>query len=156
MELLDIQGSAVLEQSRTHIRVPFELQTGVSRLHIRFEYAPKILEDREAALDLLQESYELYILPEQREQAIARADRHLPLKNLITLSLDDPNGYRGACHRHDPVQELFLSREAASPGLMSGELEAGAWIATLSLHCIVTPTCDYRLRIQAAEKEGSA
>ncbi|WP_172255817.1 hypothetical protein [Saccharibacillus deserti] len=156
MELLDIQGSAVPEQSRTHIRIPFELQAGADRMQIRFEYAPKILEDREAALDLLKESYERYILPEQREQAIARADRHLPLKNLITLSLDDPNGYRGACHRHDPVQELFVSREAASPGLMSGKLEAGTWIAMLSLHCIVTETCDYRLRIRAVAEEEPA
>ncbi|NGZ76886.1 hypothetical protein [Saccharibacillus alkalitolerans] len=156
MELLDIQGSVTPEESRTHIRVPLELHEGCGRLNVRFEYAPKNLEDRERALELLKESYDLYILPEQREQAVARADRHLPLKNLITLSFDGPDGYRGACHRHDEVQELFLASGEASPGLMPGRLEAGEWNVTLSLHCIVTATCEYRLRAWTSEREESA
>ncbi len=147
MLLLDKQGTVTPEDSRTHIRIPFELGEGVERLDLRFEYSPKTLDDRERSLKLLGDSYQIYLLPEQREQALARAERHLPLKNLITLSLDDRNGYRGACHRHDPVQQLSVSRQEASPGLTAAELPAGAWTVTLSLHCIVTDTCDYRLQI---------
>lgn len=149
MRLLDKQGTATPEDSRTHIRIPFELSEGVERLELRFEYAPKMLDDQERSLELLRASYDLYILPQQREQAAARAERHLPLKNLITLSLDDPGGYRGACHRHDPVQELSISQHRASPGLIAAELLPGTWSVTLSLHCIVTDTCDYRLQIRA-------
>ncbi|CAM4062650.1 hypothetical protein [Saccharibacillus endophyticus] len=152
LKLLDTQGRVTPEDSRTHIRIPFELNTSCSRLNFRFEYAPKVLEDREQAVKLLQDSYEIYILPEQREQANARAERHLPLKNLITLSLDDAQGYRGACHRHDPLQELFVSQHEASPGLMAGEVAAGSWNVTLSLHCIVTDICDYRLQIWTPEE----
>lgn len=152
MLLLDKQGTVTPENSRTHIRIPFELGEGVERLELRFEYAPKTLDDRERALELIRDSYKIYILPEQQEQASARAERHLPLKNLITLSLDDPGGYRGACHRHDPVQELSISREQASPGLTAGELLSGTWSVTLSLHCIITDLCEYRLRVDAFEE----
>ncbi|MDN8587332.1 hypothetical protein Q0V21_00995 [Paenibacillus sp. 11B] len=151
MELLDLQGYASPEDSKTHIRIPFELNEGCGKLNLRLQYAPKTLENREKALQLLKNSYDLYILPENREFAMENADRHLPLKNLITLSLDDAQGYRGACHRQDEVQELFVSERDASPGLMPGELVPGSWSVTLSLHCIVTDICDYRLQIWTTE-----
>jgi hypothetical protein len=153
MELLDLQGYASPEDSKTHIRIPFELDGGCGKLNLRLQYAPKTLENREKALQLLKNSYDLYILPENREFAMENADRHLPLKNLITLSLDDARGYRGACHRQDEVQELFVSERDASPGLMSGELVPGSWSVTLSLHCIVTDICDYRLQIWTTEED---
>lgn len=155
MKLLDVKGRVTPEDSRTHIRVPFELDKGIEKIYFRFEYTPKDLEDRDKALELLEDSYERYILPEQKAQAVAQADRHLPLKNLITLSLDDTRGYRGACHRHDPVQELYLGEHEASPGLTVGELLPGSWSVTLSLHCIVTDSCEYRLQIRTSKEEDA-
>jgi hypothetical protein len=155
MLVLDVMGRVLPEYSKTHLRIPFHLDEDCRRLRLKFEYTPKVLEDRKRSLELLQQSFDAYLLPEQREPAMSQADRYLPLKNLITLSLDDPNGYRGACHRHDSVQELTLSAEQASPGLMAGTLPAGAWQATLSVHCIVTDSCDYKLQIWT-EKEREA
>lgn len=152
MNLLDIRGRVTLEDSCTHIRIPFELEQPCGRLNLRLEYGPKVLEDREKALALLEQSFDLYILPEMKEQAAAQADKYLPLKNLITLSLDDPYGYRGACHRHDPVQHLYVTEQDASPGLTAGPLKPGSWRVTLSLHCIVTDICDYRLQIWSEEE----
>ncbi|SDK51493.1 MULTISPECIES: hypothetical protein [unclassified Paenibacillus] len=154
MKLLDLQGYASPEDSKTHIHIPFELEEGCVKLNLRLQYTPKTLENRENALRLLEESYDLYILPEHREYAIANADRHLPLKNLITLSLDDARGYRGACHRQDEVQDLYVSEREASPGLMAGELVPGPWSVTLSLHCIVTDTCTYRLEVWTTEEDS--
>ncbi|SEA70458.1 hypothetical protein [Paenibacillus sp. 276b] len=154
MKLLDLQGYASPKDSKTHIRIPFELEEGCVKLNLRLQYTPKTLENRENALRLLKESYDLYILPEHREYAIANADRHLPLKNLITLSLDDARGYRGACHRQDEVQDLYISEREASPGLMAGELVPGPWSVTLSLHCIVTDTCTYRLEVWTTEEDS--
>ncbi|MEC0126975.1 hypothetical protein [Paenibacillus pabuli] len=154
MKLLDLQGYASPEDSKTHIRIPFELDEGCGKLNLRLQYAPKTLENREKAIQLLKNSYDLYILPENREYAMENAGRHLPLKNLMTLSLDDARGYRGACHRQDELQELFVSEREASPGLMAGELVPGSWSVTLSLHSIVTDTCDYHLQIWTTEEDA--
>ncbi|WP_068785565.1 hypothetical protein [Paenibacillus phocaensis] len=156
MLVLDMKGRVAPEDSKTHVRIPFQIDQGCSVLQLRFEYGPKVLEDRERSLQLLQQSFEFYLLPEQRESALAQADSYLPLKNLITLSLDDPTGYRGACHRHDPVQELALSAGQASPGLLPGPLPAGDWRITLSIHCIVTEACEYQLQIRTHGKELEA
>lgn len=149
LPVLDVKGRVTPEDSKTHIRIPFQIDQDCSLLQVHFEYAPKVLEDRDRSLMLLTQSFETYLLPEQREPALNQVDSYFPLKNLITLSLDDPNGYRGACHRHDASLELQLSAEQASPGLMPGRLPAGDWQVTLSIHCIVTDTCEYRLQIGA-------
>ncbi|MBB6020179.1 hypothetical protein HNR77_001240 [Paenibacillus sp. JGP012] len=153
MKQLDLQGSLTPNDSKTHIRVPFVVEAGCAKLHIRLQYSPKILEDRHRSIELLNESYKLYILPEHQEYATAHADQHLPLKNLITLSLDDTNGYRGACHRHDDIQELYISKQEASPGLMAGILPMGNWSITLSVHCIVTEACAYQLQVWTTEED---
>jgi hypothetical protein len=152
--MLDQSGEVSPQASKTHIRIPFELTEGCTRLHLHLEYAPKTLDDDEQALQLLRDSFGQYILPEQEEYAKAHAARFLPLKNLITLSLDDTQGYRGACHRQDEVQDLYVAEKTASPGLMAGALGAGLWNVTLSLHCIVTDTCTYRLQIWIEELDA--
>lgn len=155
MRILDIGGSAVPGDSKKHVRIPVHVTQVCDQLHLRFEYAPKALEDRGQARELLTRSFEAYLLPEQIKQAETQAEHYLPLKNLITLSVDDPAGYRGACHRQDPVQELFISEASASPGLMKGPVLPGAWQITLSLHSIVTESCHYRLQIWTSEEDAS-
>ncbi|MFC0334972.1 hypothetical protein ACFOLF_18675 [Paenibacillus sepulcri] len=151
--LIDIKTTVKPEDSRTHIRYPFTLDQPAHALRIRFEYSPKLLEDDSKARRLLEQSMELYVLPEQRELAIAGIDRYLPLSNLITLSVDDPDGYRGACHRHDPKQQFLLSHSEASPGLAKGRIGAGEWTITLSFHSIVTEECTYHLEAWIPEEE---
>ncbi|WP_010277312.1 hypothetical protein [Paenibacillus senegalensis] len=154
MKLLEKRGCVTPEDSRTHIRIPFEMTQAGGEITIQFEYGPKVLEDMTRALKLLEQSFDCYVLPAQREKAAKQANKYLPLKNLITLSLDDPNVYRGACHRHDAYQQLKLSELRASPGLVIGKLPRGQWTATLSFHCIVTGSCDYRLQIDWTDGEG--
>ncbi|WP_217593959.1 hypothetical protein [Cohnella sp. GbtcB17] len=151
--LIDIRANATPEDSRTHVRFAFQLDEPAFAVRIHFEYSPKRLDDDGRARELLKHSFEKYVLPEQRALAKERLDRYLPLNNLITLSVDDPDGYRGACHRHDPVQGLTISEHDASPGLMKGKLAAGEWTITLSLHAIVTDSCAYRLQVWVEDGE---
>lgn len=50
---------------------------------------------------------------------------YLPVYNLVTLSLDDPAGYRGAAHRRATEQCHRLTAESAAR-LFSGELRPGS------------------------------
>ena len=97
-------------QEKTNLVLPFALAEEARQLKIIYSYAPKLL-DGEAAAEAA-ENCLLRDAGEYRAQYPA-AETFLPLKNLITLSLDDPNGYRGAAHRqadsqvHLPEKELF-------------------------------------------------
>lgn len=151
--LLDIEHEATPADARTHRRYDFHLDRPCAGLRIRFEYSPKTLEDKELAAEWIRRSIERYVEPERRKLALERADQYLPLRNLITVSVDDSRGHRGACHRQDPVQELFLSERNASFGLTKGAIPEGTCTVTLSFHAVVTERCTYRLQVWADVSE---
>ena len=152
--LLDIEHEVTPADARTHRRYTFELDRPYPGLRIRFEYSPKDLEDPQLAAEWIKGSIERYVEPERQQLVLERAEQFLPLRNLITVSVDDSRGHRGACHRQDPVQELILSGRKASPGLTRGEIPAGTCTVTLSLHAVVTPRCAYRLKVWPLESES--
>jgi hypothetical protein len=150
--ILDVQGIVQPNSSKTHISYRFHLAKPGGKLWIYFAYEPKNLEDREQSRTMIFESIHTYTEPNQRERIQAKWESFLPLKNLITVSVDDPDGHRGAGHRHDPEQQLYISEQEASPGFVSGKIQEGMWHITLSLHAIVTESCRYTLQIHQEEE----
>ncbi|TNJ67720.1 hypothetical protein FE784_02880 [Paenibacillus hemerocallicola] len=149
--LLDVEAMLKATQTRTHIVYSFSVSEMCRRLHIDFRYSPKTLDDEALAMDIVRQSVHKY--GARSEQSIADGlKKWLPLKNLITVSVDDPSGFRGACHRQHAEQHLFLAADSASPGLMPGPLQVGNWSITLSVHALVTDLCSYRLTVRE-EKE---
>ena len=137
-------------QEKTNIVLPFVLEREAKQLKINYSYAPK-LSDGEAAAKAA-ENCLLRDAGEYRAQYPA-AETFLPLKNLITLSLDDPNGYRGAAHRQADSQVHSITEHTASPGFLPGKLPAGQWRLVLNVHALVTPFCDCRVEIEAQEAD---
>ena len=59
------------------------------------------------------------------------------LSHLITLTLFDPAGFRGAGHRDGAAHRVHIAAEDATPGYLAGPLPAGEWIVQLDTHRIV-------------------
>ena len=76
------------------------------------------------------------------------------IRNLVTLSLFDQNGFRGAGHRHAPEQVVTVGRRQATPGFIAGPLTAGRWTVELDLHAVL-PTLrggvDFTLEAEASD-----
>ncbi|MNC16287.1 hypothetical protein D3C76_151100 [compost metagenome] len=150
--IVDVLGKVTPACSKSHISYRFFLTSTGGRLGIQFSYGPKQLEDLEKAKALIERSIYLYFEDEAIGQAKAHWKSYLPLNNLITVSVDGPDGHRGAAHRHDPEQFLYLSQNEASPGLVCGDIVEGVWEVTLSLHAVVTDSCEYSLQIWQEEE----
>jgi hypothetical protein len=133
--------------SKSHITYTLHLHAPVDELVVDFAYEPKTLDDEMKAKALIDEGLQNYMLPEHLEASQTNWRAYLPLQNLLTLSFDDENGFRGAGHRHDPVQRLKIASEEASPGLIPGQLPRGQFRVTISLHCVVSEQVRYSLRI---------
>ncbi|MDQ6419405.1 hypothetical protein RB620_08175 [Paenibacillus sp. LHD-117] len=153
---LNISGQVTPVCSRSHISYRFAVLRPTARLVVRFRYSPKELDSRDRSRNLIDESLERYTLPGQLEAAKGNWEAYLPLKNLLTLSVDDPQGHRGSAHRHDPQQLLHLAKAEASPGLEPGPIKPGMWAITVSLHAVVTETCDYELQVWGEEADECA
>lgn len=61
------------------------------------------------------------------------------LKNHLTLSVEDPTGFRGAGHRHGDDHRVTLSAQSATPGYLPGPLLAGQWRVTVHSHAVLSP-----------------
>jgi len=57
--------------------------------------------------------------------------------SLLTLSLFDPHGFRGAGHRYVPRQIVELGPGGATPGFVAGPLPAGEWWIEVDVHCVI-------------------
>ncbi|KIL38550.1 hypothetical protein SD70_25850 [Gordoniibacillus kamchatkensis] len=149
--VLDVQGQVAPVCSRSHITYRFPLGERVRKLTIHFAYEPKNMDDKDQAKALIMDSIAKYTEPEHAERVQAKWESFLPLKNLITVSVDDPVSHRGAGHRHDPEQVLVIAEAEASPGFVQGPMPAGLWDVTLSMHAVVTDSCRYTLQIWGEE-----
>lgn len=152
MILLDIQQTIGPEQSKKNIEHSFVLPAGAEQLEINFSYAPKDLGDRDKARAYIQEGMEKYA-PKPYGEGYGSWETYLPLVNLLTLSLDSPEGYVGCAHRHTPVQQHTISEKGSAPGFLSCPMSAGEWKAVVNVHAVVTDFCTYRLEVAAREQK---
>jgi hypothetical protein len=79
------------------------------------------------------------------------------LRNMLTLTLFDAIGFRGAGHRQGNVHEITLTPSTATPGYSAGPLPAGEWIVQIDTHMIL-PGADvpYQLTVTAEIGDGVA
>ncbi|HQY91378.1 CehA/McbA family metallohydrolase [Caldilinea sp.] len=59
------------------------------------------------------------------------------LDNMLTLSLFDAQGWRGARHRGGNRHDVWIEANAATPGYLPGPLPPGAWIVQIDAHRIL-------------------
>ena len=70
--------------------------------------------------------------------------------NQVSLSLFDPNGFRGARH-NNPDQTARLSATRATPGYLTGRIVPGTWTVVLDTHRILAPDpLEYRITVDVA------
>ncbi len=150
----------ILKETQTHLRlddekstryIPFFVPDGVIKLFITYSYSPKILADKEKSFLLIKEN----LVRDAGEAWTEYTDfeEFMPLKNLVTLALSSPEGYRGAAHRQADSQYHEIGVGYASPGFVKTKIIAGQWSLHLHVHALVTDTCTCSVKIEAEVAE---
>lgn len=141
MVLFDETRELNPQADKTNVALSFTVPPGLTALQVEFTYDPPTPPEP-VAVEAVKAALARYA------RAVVQKDpyAYLPVYNLVTLSLDDPAGYRGAAHRRATEQCHRLTAESASPGFLPGELRPGHWQAVLSAHCVLCPvTCRVRV-----------
>lgn len=158
--LLAISDALTPADHQTHRRYPFEVPAGCAGLNIEVRYQPQYL-SAEASRPLLEQavhSQSAALAPYLADPELAEAWRRSyvalamdgRVANLVTMSLDDAAGaYRGAGHRMAPDQHWQLDAARASDGMVAGQLPAGTWILTMTVHTLVSAVCELAIQIGA-------
>lgn len=59
------------------------------------------------------------------------------ISNLLTLTVLDPDGFRGAAHRGVEDLDIVIQENVASPGFLPGRLPPGEWTILVDTHLIL-------------------
>lgn len=77
------------------------------------------------------------------------------LNNLLTLTLFDPDGFRGAGHRGGDTHEVELTPSMATRGYLPGALAPGEWTVQIDTHLVLPDVAvTYTLDVTVDRSEG--
>ena len=128
MLIFEKTGSITQADDKTNIAFDFTVPEGVKSLRVKYSYSPKEIEDEAEARRQIEEAMHKYGVQSYD------TDKHMPVKNLITLSFDENGSYRGACHRQPNRQLVTIAEENSTPGIINKPVEAGNWNIVLNVH----------------------
>lgn len=146
MNLLKTKGKVTLLNNKTNLIHRFDVPENIKAMKIKYSYTPKLFENREKAAQEVKNCFEKY-----DEPLTSRVSDYLPVKNLITLSVDSNGTYIGAAHRQDNVQEHTISSEYSSPGFIKTKIAAGEWDIMLNVHYVGCDV-DYLIEVEGVEE----
>ncbi len=72
-----------------------------------------------------------------------------PFSNKLTITLFDPNGFRGEGHRGGALHEAHVACDGATPGYLPGRLPAGEWTVRINAQAALQsePLLTYTLQV---------
>ncbi|MGQ4668076.1 CehA/McbA family metallohydrolase [Metabacillus halosaccharovorans] len=138
--LFEIQSTISRKSTQSHLTHTFFVPEHPDAVYIDFSFDPPHQTDSIENKRMIEEALQYY------ESEGAKLE-DCPIRNLLTLSLDDPDGFRGARHYHSPVQQVIVHEENSTPGFLNKGNRAGLWSVTVSVHALVTECCHIKLRI---------
>lgn len=143
----------------THHRHTFVVPEGAKRLVIDFSYSPKYETNTQRlypeAVALLTKAYGECPVSEEGVEFVHTMAQRVSQRasNLITLSLDAPDGFAGASHRQEDPIRVTLDAKEATLGYLPREIVPGTWAMWLHMHAVASPNVSCSLQV-SVEMEG--
>lgn len=144
MIILNTSGKIATSQDKTNISIPFFVEKGVKKIIVEYSYSPKTVDEALAKVQIA-DCLKKYGIDGHS------VDEFLPVKNLVTLSFDDTNGYRGACHRHANTQTIVIAQNDSTPGIVNAPITSGEWVVMLNVHSVGCEV-EYNISITGVEE----
>ena len=151
--IFEVTSVVKQEAAMAHIKHSFQIDLAIEQLVIDFSYSPKIMNDKKR-IDKAFEAYALTYPKEARPALMKDKAGTKQLTNLLTVNVEDPNGFRGNGHRQASVQRIVLSEEAATDGFYRGKIPKGLWTVSICTHSIVSEEVTYKLKISGIREGG--
>ncbi len=131
-------------QSKTNIKVPFNVDKNYDKLIIEYSYSPKHTHDEDICKPAILKAFDEYEILNKNWQEF------YPIGNLITVSLDDENGeYLGCAHNQKPQNTYEIAKDKSSYGFYPKQITKGTYCVVLNVHLVFHEDVKYHLHICA-------
>ena len=136
---------------QSHFIFRFFVPEGIETIEIEFLYDPAEEPDWSKVDKIIEKHVRYY--DETLLDHPKVVGKILPLKNLFTISVDDPTGFRGSCHRWVPHSFILLSKEQSTPGMFNRAIKSGMWNVIVNCHAMVTAQCELQLKVVGKHRQ---
>lgn len=123
---------------QSHIQYIVDVPEDVESIHIHFNYGPILEKEVNALRRALNKEG---LSPDQLEEDEG-------FRNLLTLSVNDSKGFRGAHHYFNDQQEIILSDKDSSLGFIDREVMAGRYEIIVSAHGLFSDFIEGSIRVE--------
>lgn len=136
MIIFNFEGRINTADDKTNIIHKFNVPENIKALKITYKYSPKLLDGKHAARQAVRDCFDKY-----GEVLKGDYDNYLPVKNLVTISVDACGRYIGAAHRQANEQEHIIGPDFSSYGFEKTKIISGEWDIVLNVHSVSTQVC---------------
>ena len=105
-------------------------------MDVHFQYGPIVERDKESIIKA--------VVREGLSESIIQEDT--TVRNLLTVSINDPVSFRGAHHFFSEEQKIKINTEEATEGFIAGEIHEGYWEFIISCHGVFSEEVNGQLR----------
>lgn len=148
MQLFEKKYQWTSQDSQTDVSFCFHVPEGLEQIRIRFTFSPGTESNPEICLPEIEGAMNRYYDSYPRDLQPMNKESFLPVKNLITISLDKDGMYLGNAHRWATTQEHLISVNQVSRGFLPPEKMEGEWHGMLHLHEILSEKCSGHLIVE--------
>lgn len=147
--MLKQQHIYFLKPSDTASDIPFTFQTpqGTCSIEINLHFEPPSEWNHTICRQPVMQALNTYYVGNQTAFSEDQWMEYLPIKNMITVSLDHGNKYLGNAHRWDSNQTHLFTPTYVAQGFLKPESLCGCWSGMLHIHEIISPQCRVELKI---------
>lgn len=153
MDVLLSKSSIVLGKNhrKTNRIFTFISNRNYKKINIYFSFSPGVLENIDESKKEILKTLKFYC--DNTKENIHKYDvsSYIPIKNLITISVDHEGNYLGNAHRWDTNQKHIISCEKSSLGFEKCNHTKGLWKINMHIHEIVSEMVSVSLRVEGDE-----
>lgn len=109
---------------QAHLVYRVDIPAGLTEMDVHFHYGPIVERDKESIIKA--------VVREGLSESIIQEDT--TVRNLLTVSMNDPVSFRGAHHFFSEEQKIKINTEEATEGFIAGKIHEGYWEFIISCH----------------------
>lgn len=137
--LFEIQSTISKKSTQSHLKHTFFIPDLTEEVYVDFSFDPSQQMNSNENTRIIEDAFNYY------ESGPPKTFE--PIRNMLTLSIDDPDGFRGARHYHSPIQHVVVNESNSTPGYLNKKNPSGLWSITVSIHALVTDHCHFNLSV---------
>lgn len=147
--LFEAEGKLKRDTKYVHISYAFDVENVYDKIEITLSVTPfRLQENSPALLEKMRQAVREQIFLNDASEIEQIVQGIAPARNLISLAVRSPQGWRGEDHKFMETKTVVLCEEGTTPCFTNGTNTPGKYEIILHAFAIFSETCTYQVTVR--------